>query len=83
MHYVQGSELFMLADDSNVLTGTDVNSIEICVKKLQDDLDILGSWMDINRININTSKTKLLVVGRNSLLQKVNIPTHYLATNSE
>ena len=60
----------LYADDS-VLYQSGVNALEASTK-LQKSLDTFCLWCDVNKLTINTKKTKLMVFGSRSKVKKAN-----------
>ena len=61
------SEISMYADDTVIYySGSHVNAIR---KNLQEDLKRVEQWLTSNRLILNQSKTKGLLLGTRQLLQ--------------
>lgn len=61
--------IILYADDAVVYTtGTDPKAV---IKDLQHDLDLISLWMRYNKLAINISKSKFMVVGTRIMLSKV------------
>ena len=65
---VNDCNIKLYADDS-VLYPSGLNSEEAAVK-LQDSQDKFCVWCDINKLTINTKKTKLMIFGSRSKFKK-------------
>lgn len=59
---IKNSEIRLFADDALVyIAGTNVNEIKM---KLEQDLNEINKWLKINKLKLNTSKTKLMMMNR-------------------
>ena len=69
MFYVK---LSMYADDCVLYrSGNNWDNIRV---KLQEDLDCFEHWGELNNLHLNVKKTKMLIVGSDSKLRKVQNP---------
>ena len=69
----------LYADDTVLYTAC--NNFEDSVANLQRDITLLGSWCVANGIMVNTTKTKVMVFGSNSAIDKLQ-PFEILYNNA-
>ena len=61
----------MYADDCVLYLSA--NNWNVIRRKIQEDLDCFERWGELNNLNLNVSKSKLLLIGsRSKLLKQVN-----------
>ena len=63
------------ADDSQIYVTFDIHHVQPAVKKMEDILLIIKSWMATNFLCLNDSKTEMLIIASKSNQLKLNIPS--------
>ena len=59
MHF--NSKMFLYADDTTIFNyGKTIQEVQ---KNLQDDLDTICRWLDLNNMNLHPQKTKVMAFG--------------------
>ena len=66
---VESCQIAMYADDTVLYTAN--RNFEKSVLDLQNDLDLLSDWCDVNGIRANTDKTKIMVFGTQNIQKKL------------
>ena len=68
---VKNCEIAMYADDTVLY----ISGYDFCtsVRKLQEDIDAISCWCNVNGIMANTDKTKVMVFGSNNSLAKIPV----------
>jgi len=66
---IRHSSTFHFADDTSLLCKG--NSLKAINKKVNEDLKLLSSWLRVNRISLNASKTEIIIFrSKNKTLKK-------------
>lgn len=64
------SKLILYADDLVLYSSS--NCIETAMRNLQNDLDMIKSWTQLNKLTINAKKSKYLIIGTPRMLNRIN-----------
>ena len=78
-NYIKNCNMALYAEDT-VLFVSDVDPHK-AITALQSDIDALSDWCEINGIKANTDKTKLMVFGRQKLIDSLPPVDVKLCTN--
>ena len=70
-HAVMDSQIQLYADDTVIFTSGDTP--EEAERKLQPSLDLFSHWCHVNKLSINTGKTKLMVFGTRHKVKKARM----------
>jgi hypothetical protein len=74
-------ETILFADDSNlIIKGKSILSIE---QKINQDIPLLTSWLQTNRLSLNVSKTHIMVFGKKNKNKENHISTTIEGTTLE
>lgn len=67
---VRKHHLILYADDTVLYNShPDVN---VSLLQLQHDLDLLSNWLQYNKLTINIRKSKFMIIGSTSMLQRIS-----------
>jgi hypothetical protein len=57
---ISHSQINLFADDT--LLSVSVSTVAECIEKMQEDLDALSDWLKFNKLKLNVSKTKFMII---------------------
>jgi len=70
-NYLNNSELFMFADDTNLFSsGRNIANLE---ESINAELNILSEWFKTNRLSLNIKKTHFMIFNKKRSIRNVNI----------
>ena len=69
------------ADDSQLYKSTIPKNIPFLATKFEECFCEIKSWMNENKLMLNDEKTEVILVGRNSVLNKVDLPSLTFGSN--
>ena len=61
----------MFADDTNLVISGFVHEKRTIINKLTRDMESIVGWMEKNRLQLNVSKTKIMVIATSATLEKL------------
>ena len=71
---VRHSQLNMFADDTELhLSGHDLSSVQ---QDFQCDLDAIQAWLCVNRLQLNVSKSVVMLIGTRQRMNHRNVSVH-------
>jgi len=70
-NHVKNSMTVMFADDTSLVISGKPEELFSIICKLEDDLSSVNSWMNVNNLELNESKTQMLVVAKPNILKKL------------
>ena len=71
---VRHSQLNMFADDTELhLSGRDLSSVQ---QVFQCDLDAIQAWLCVNRLQLNVSKSVVMLIGTRQRTNHRNVSVH-------
>lgn len=73
------SETFVYADDVQILFSAEKQFLDVLEVNIDYYLNQIGQWMGINGLDINSSKTKAMCFGFNSM--ELNLPVNSIGLN--
>ena len=65
------SNCYLFADDNNIAAASSLNEKQKKIKKFEEDLTTVNSWMDLNQMKLNAHKTKMCVFRSKTTLRKL------------
>lgn len=68
---VQFSKLILFADDGLIYTSG--KNAEECINRINQDLDKINTWLRMNRLVLNVTKTKCMIFNCNSENSSINV----------
>ena len=69
----------LYADDSQIYLSFHPSELHEAFAKIQEDLNRISAWANLNKLRLNYAKTQAIVIGSNPLLRaNTNIPILYL-----
>lgn len=69
--HVKNSIVILFVDDSNLVISGNFDEILVLLEKLEADLENVYKWMNNNRLKLNVSKTRFMIVGSPSQLSSL------------
>jgi Reverse transcriptase (RNA-dependent DNA polymerase)/Endonuclease-reverse transcriptase len=70
-NHIKNCLVIIFADDTTLIISGSPESIKFLLQKLSEDVNNIFKWMFANKMEINPSKTQLLVVGRPHIVKSL------------
>ena len=69
--YLKNLFVLLFADDTNFAISGPPERLPMLLEKVKQTMEIIIEWMEINRLQLNVSKTQMILVGKPALVKQI------------